>query len=213
MGGLKLYMVPLAPNPTKVMLYLAEREAAGQPLPVEQVVVNTLKGKHREAEHLARNPFGTLPVLQLEDGRFLRESRSIIDYLDERFADGALQTGAIADRAMARDLERSVELRIANPLGAYVHYVRSPLGLPANPERAAEIEREIAGPLDFLEQALADGRPWLAGDRVSIADLTLQAALQFVRFAEVDILGDRPALRRWDEHYRARPAAQAVLRW
>ena len=58
-------MVPAAPNPTKVMLYIAERKAMGVDLGVEQIVVNTLKGKHREPEHLARNPFGTLPVLAL----------------------------------------------------------------------------------------------------------------------------------------------------
>ena len=44
---MKLYMVPAAPNPTKVMLYIAEREAAGSMLPVEQIVVNTLKGRHQ----------------------------------------------------------------------------------------------------------------------------------------------------------------------
>ena len=66
---MKLFMVPLAPNPTKVMLYLAERAGHGQPLPIEQIVVNTLKGRHREPEHLARNPFGTLPVLDVSDDR------------------------------------------------------------------------------------------------------------------------------------------------
>ena len=64
----KLYMVPLAPNPTKVMLYIAEREALGTAMPIEQIVVNTLKGRHREPEHIARNPFGTLIP-----GQFLSE--------------------------------------------------------------------------------------------------------------------------------------------
>ena len=80
---MKLYMVPLAPNPTKVMLYIAERESAGTDMGIEQVFVNTLKGRHREPEHLARNPFGTLPVLELEDGSHLVESLSIIEYLEE----------------------------------------------------------------------------------------------------------------------------------
>ena len=78
---MRLYMVPAAPNPTKVMLYIAEREASGGALPIEQIVVNTLKGRHREPEHLARNPFGTLPVLELADGRYLLESLSIIRFL------------------------------------------------------------------------------------------------------------------------------------
>ena len=54
---MKLYMVPLAPNPTKVMLYIAEREELGVQMNIEQIVVNTVKGRHREPEHLARNPF------------------------------------------------------------------------------------------------------------------------------------------------------------
>jgi glutathione S-transferase len=87
---MKLYMEPLAPNPTKVMLYIAEREAAGAALGIEQVVVNTLKGRHREPAHPARNPFGTLPVLELDDGSHLIESLTIIEYLEEQFPDGAL---------------------------------------------------------------------------------------------------------------------------
>ena len=68
-------------------------------------------------------------------------------------------------------------------------------------------------PLDYLEKLLSDGRPLLLGERVSIADCTLQASLQFLRYIEADVLGDRPLLRAWDERYRARPAAKNVLRW
>ena len=39
---MKLYMVPAAPNPTKVMLYIAEREALGTEMNIEQIVVNTV---------------------------------------------------------------------------------------------------------------------------------------------------------------------------
>jgi glutathione S-transferase len=79
---LKLYTVPLAPNPMRVTLYLAERAAFGTDIPIEAVVVNTVKGRHREPEHLARNPFGTLPVLELDSGTFITESLSIIDYFE-----------------------------------------------------------------------------------------------------------------------------------
>ena len=41
---MKLYMVPAAPNPTKVMLYIAERKAMGVDLGVEQIVVVALNG-------------------------------------------------------------------------------------------------------------------------------------------------------------------------
>jgi glutathione S-transferase len=210
---MKLYMVPLAPNPTKVMLYIAEREALGTDMGIEQIVVNTVKGRHKEPEHLARNPFGTVPTLELDDGSYLVESLAIIEYLEDKFPEGALLAGTPEERGRARDVERIIDLRLAGPMGAFGHLTNSPLGRPPDPEGAAEMKEKMQTPLDYLENLLSDGRPLMLGDRVSIADCTLQASLQFVRYVEADVIGDRPLLRAWDERYRARPAAQAVLRW
>jgi len=210
---MKLYKVALAPNPTKVMLYIAERAELGTDMEIEQVTVNTVKGQHREPEHLARNPFGTVPALELDDGSFIVESLAIIQYLEDRFPDGALISGTAEEKGHARDIERIVDLRIAGPMGGYAHATKSPLGYPADPEKAAQLLKSMATPLDHLENLLSDDRPLLTGDRVSIADFTLQASLQFIRFIEGDVLGDRPLLRGWDERYRQRPAAQAVLKW
>ena len=210
---MKLYMVPLAPNPTKVMLYIAEREELGVNMGIEQIVVNTLKGRHKEPEHLARNPFGTLPTLELDDGSYVLESLAIIHYLEDKFPDGALVSGEPEEKARARDVERIVDLRIAGPMAVYAHATKSPLGRPANPERAAEAKASLKTPLDYLEQLLSDGRSLLLGECVSIADFTLQASLQFLRFIEEDLIENRPLLRAWDQGYRARPAAQRVLRW
>ena len=98
-------------------------------------------------------------------------------------------------------------------MGSFGHLTNSPLGIPPDPEGAAEMEKRMQAPLDYLEALLGDGRPLLLGDRASIADCTMQASLQFVRYVEADVFGDRPLLRAWDERYRERPAAQAVLRW
>ena len=210
---MKLYMVPLAPNPTKVMLYIAERAEMGTEMDIEQIVVNTVKGRHREPEHLARNPFGTVPVLELDDGSYLVESLAIIEYLEDRFPFSALLGEDAELRGRARDVERIIDLRIAGPMGSYGHAKNSPLGRPPDPELAQRMEDSVQVPLDYLESLLADGRPLLLGERVSIADCTLQASLQFLRYVEADLFGDRPLLRAWDERYRARPAAQKVLRW
>ncbi len=210
---MKLYMVPLAPNPTKVMLYIAEREQLGTYMDIEQIVVNTVKGRHKEPEHLARNPFGTVPALELDDSTYLMESLAIIEYLEDKFPDGALLRGSPEDKARAHDVERVIDLRIAGPMGAYGHAKNSPLGRPPDPEKAAQMEANLQTPLDYLENLLSDGRPLLLGDQVSIADCTLQASLQFIRYVEADLFGDRPLLRDWDERYRARPAARQVLRW
>ncbi len=210
---MKLYMVPLAPNPTKVMLYIAERAELGVEMGIEEVVVNTVKRRNREPAHLARNPFGTLPVLELDDGSYLVESLAIIEYLEDEFPEDALLGDTPKMRGTARDVERIVDLRVAGPMGLYGHAKNSPLGIPPDPEKAAKMEANLQTPLDYLEHLLSDGRPLLLGDRVSIADCTLQASLQFLRYVEADLFGERPLLRSWDARYRERPAAQTVLRW
>ena len=210
---MKLYMVPLAPNPTKVMLYIAEREEMGADLGIEQIVVNTVKGRHKEPEHLARNPFGTVPTLELDDGSFIRESLAIVEYLEDKFPDHPIHPANPEARGQARDVERIIDMRLAGPMGGYGHAVNSPLGYPQDLEKAASLEAAMQTPLDFLENLLGDGRTLLLGESPSVADFTLQAALQFVRYVEADVFGERPGLRAWDERYRARPAAQKVLKW
>ena len=210
---MKLYMVPLAPNPTKVMLYIAERAELNVDMNIEQIVVNTVKGRHKEPEHLARNPFGTVPVLEMDDGTYLVESLAIIQYLEQKFPEQPLLNGTPEENGKALDVERIIDLRLAGPMGTYGHAVNSPLGYPKDEKKAAQMQASMQTPLDYLETLLSDERPLLLGDRVSIADCTLQASLQFMRYVEVDPFGERPLLRAWDERYRARPAAQSVLRW
>ena len=65
---MKLYTVALAPNPTKVMLYIAERTESGPDLPIEQVTVNTLKGRHRDCKMVRRK--GVIYIINKTDPRF-----------------------------------------------------------------------------------------------------------------------------------------------
>lgn len=210
---MKFYCIPAAPNPTKVMLYIAEREARGTQMDIEHVRVNTLKGEQNQPEHLARNRFAALPTLELEDGRFIIESLAIIYFLEDLFPENGLQSTDAVARGMARDMERNIELRFANNLGRYVHAVNSPLGFPKDPKAAAEIEAAMPVALNYIEDILSDGRQLLGGDEVSVADCTLQSALQFARFGKVDVIADYPGIKAWDERYRQRPAAQAVLKF
>ena len=210
---MKLYRVAAAPNPTKVMLYIAEREALGAQLNIEQISVNPVKAEQRAPEHLARNPFGTLPVLELDDGSFLLESLSIIYYLEDKFPEYALLPVDVEARAKARDLERVVELRLATPMARYVHATNSPLGWKPDPKVAAEIESTLPKALTYLEELLDDGRDMLMGEQVSIADCTLQSGCQFARFGKADLLAGYPRLQAWDTRYRARPAAQSILKF
>ena len=97
------------------------------------------------------------------------------------------------------------------PVARIVHATNSPLGLPAVPEVAALFRKVLADSLAILDERLSDGRPFVAGERPTIADCTLAAGLQFGRFGKVAIDPSFENLHRWDSGYRERPPAKAVL--
>jgi glutathione S-transferase len=208
---MKAYVFPVAPNPTKLCLYLAEKQAAGVNLGVEQVMVSLVEGEQNTPEFLVRNPFGALPILELDDGRLLTESLAIICYLEELHPDPAMIGTDPFSRAQIRELERVVELRVLAPVARLVHSTRSPLGRPPNEAVAEQSRQALPEPLAQLDAKLADGRPFLAGDKPTIADCTLAAAFQFGRFGGVEFDPGLTNLARWDAAYRARDVAQSVL--
>jgi glutathione S-transferase len=208
---MKLYVFPIAPNPTKVRLYLAEKAAGGARIDLTEVTVNLREGEQRHPEHLSRNPFGKLPVLELEDGTHLTESLAIIEYLEERHPAPPMIGSDALERARVRELERIADLGVLLPVARIIHATNSPLGLPPAPEIAAQSRGVLLDGLRFLDQRLADGRPYVAGDRPTIADCTLQAALQFARFGKVETDSSFGHLARWDRDYRERPTAKSVL--
>ena len=75
---MKLYDFPFAPNPRRLRVYLAETG-----IEIPRVTVDLRAGEQRAAEFLAKNPHGSLPVLELDDGTLLSESEAIIEYLEE----------------------------------------------------------------------------------------------------------------------------------
>jgi glutathione S-transferase len=208
---MKLYVFPIAPSPTKVRLYLAEKNAGGAMIDLPQVTVNLREGEQRRPGHLARNPFGKLPVLELDDGSYLIESLAIIEYLEECYPDPPMIGRTALERAQIRELERIAELGVLLPVGRIVHATNSPLGLAPNPGVAAYSRSMLPDALGVLDGRLSDGRPFVAGDLPSIADCTLAAALQFARFGGVEIDPKFQNLGQWDTRYRERPVANSVL--
>ena len=208
---MKLYFFPIAPNPTRVRLYLAEKAAAGTRIELEQLPVDLRAGEQRSDAHRARNPFEKLPVLELDDGTHLLESLVIIEYLEELYPEPALIGRDPLERARVREHERIAELGVLRSAAAVVHATNSPLGLPPVPEAAAVERPGLEAALRVLDERLGDGRSFVAGPRVTVADCTLAAALQFARFGKVDLPSGLERLVDWDARYRAREPAKQVL--
>ncbi|MDG2303439.1 MAG: glutathione S-transferase family protein [Candidatus Binatia bacterium] len=208
---MKLYMFPVAPNPTKVRLYLAEKKLAGTEIPVEEIMVSLPEGQQKSAEHVKRNPLGKVPVLELDDGTYLTESLPMMLYLEELYADPPMIGTTPQARAQTLNVERIAEQGVLFAMAKIVHATDSPLGLPKQPEVAEHFRKVLIGPCKILDDRLSDGRPFLMGDTPTIADFTLAAGLQMGRFKELEPDPALEHLARWSTAYRERPAAKQVL--
>src|SRR5271169_2565324 len=90
---MKLYGHPMSTCTRKVLTTLAEKGHEA-----DFVIVDLMKGEHKQEAHVARQPFGRVPAL--DDGGFwLYESRAIVRYLDEKLAGPKLTPADIQDRA------------------------------------------------------------------------------------------------------------------
>ena len=130
---MKLHTFPLAPNPTKVEVFLKEK---GLDLAREIVVLP--KGEQHDPAFLARNPLGRVPVLELDDGEFVAESLPILEYLEELHPGPSMIGRTPLERLRIRSLERMIDTSILLPVGRLVHSTRSPLpGVEPNEGMAA----------------------------------------------------------------------------
>ena len=115
-------MMPVAPNPTRVRLYVAEKREGGADMALTEVRVNLVKGEQNAPEHLARNPFGRSPVLGLDDGSYLTESLAIIEYLEERYPEPDL-LGGTDSQMIANVIERQFKSANDWPFGAALSFI------------------------------------------------------------------------------------------
>jgi len=197
----KLYYFPVAPNPTRVRTYLAEKG-----IEIESVLVNLPEGEQKSPEHLARNPHGNLPVLEFDDGTFLTESLAIIEYFEEIHPDPPMLGTDPRARAQVRSLERMVDSTVLGPIARIVHATNSPLGLPPVPEIAKRENESLPNALEVLQDRMGD-QPFLAGDRPMVPDCTLFAALRFGAFFGIELDPRFTGLTRWLDDFSKRPSA------
>lgn len=208
---MKLHIFPFAPNAAKVRLYLAEKRVAGGEIEIEEVLVNLPEGDQKKSDFLKISPFGTVPVLEIGDGVNVHESLPIIEFLEELHPEPSMWGPDPVSRAGARQLERIADLGVLIGAAREIHNTNSPLGLPPNPPVAEHYRARWQQAVAYLENVMADGRPFLAGERVTVADCTMQAALQFARLLKLPVLEGFPRLSEWNAVYREREAAKAVI--
>jgi glutathione S-transferase len=147
---------------------------------------------------LPDGPAGRLPVLALDDGTFLFDDRVLTEYIDNLSPNKKLLPAANRERAMVNRWEAAANALIAATMKA----------LARKGERAKEARESIVRTLNFLEQDLGK-RPFCVGNALSMADLSLGAALDYLRLSCPENGWDN--WNEWNKQYPALASLHAQL--
>jgi glutathione S-transferase len=194
------------PNPARIRIALAEK---GLTHAVEFVTVDVPAGEHKRPEFLARNPAGTVPVLELQDGTHIAECTAITEYLDHLDRRPILTGKTARERALTHMMQRRAEATLLDAVATYFHHATPGLGphieIYQNREWGEKNrERALAG-MRYFDEALAH-QPHLAGERFTMADITAFAGLAFADIAKIKVPTDLVGLRAWRGRVAERPS-------
>lgn len=203
---MKLYDAGRAPNPRRVRVFLAEK---GVTVPV--VSIDLARLEHKAPAYVAVNPLQRTPALELDDGTVISESIAICRYFEELHAEPPLfGTGAL-ERARVEMWQRRLEFGLLGTVAAVFRHLHPAMAEMEVPQVAAWGETNkprVIEFLRFLDGELAD-RQFIAGDRLSVADITGLVGLDFMKPAKLSLPDDLSNVRRWHAELAARPSAQA----
>jgi glutathione S-transferase len=202
---MKIYDFTPAPNPRRVRIFLAEK---GLEVPYEQIDI--FKRVNRQPPFLAKNPFGTIPVLELDDGTCIAESVAICRYFEEEHPEPLLFGRSAREKAEVEMWNRRVELILLNAVGmVWVH--GSPLTAAVVKQIPENVEPNRARAAKFFEALdhSLQGRRFLAGEWFSIADISALCSVDFARAIHLAPDPQLAALARWHAEVSARPSARA----
>jgi glutathione S-transferase len=203
---MKLYDSPVAPNPRRVRMFLAEK---GIFIPTE--TVDLAKMQQKDPGFAALNPLQRIPVLELDTGEILCESVAICRYFEEIQPSPPLFGTSPLEKARVEMWQRRAELEFFFPIAQAFRHSHPAMVEMEKPQIAelAEVSRPRALAFaKYLDSELAT-RPFVAGDDFTIADITAFIAVDFAKPARIKFPEDLVHLARWRAAVAARPSAAA----
>ena len=206
---MKLYIAPRAPNPRRVQMFMAEKGLEN----IELVPVDLNHNEHHSSAFLAKNPIARVPVLELDDGRFLSESRAICTYLEGLHPEPNLMGATWEERAFIEMADRHIEWSLFLGFASAIRHTHPGLAALENPQfpefGRVQAEKALLLARSFDQQL--QQQPWMAGSRFTIADITAYCALEFARGLIKFVPRDAGlnALQDWRDRVHSRPSAKA----
>ena len=202
---MKLYDLKSGLNPRRVRIFLAEK---GVSLPMAEV--DMPGGENKRPSYLAKNPMGTMPVLEFDDGSYLAESIAICRYFEEEYPEPPLFGRDRMERARIEMWNRRMELEILRPIqDVFLHLSPFWQGKREQfPEYGRAMQAQALERMAWLDRELAT-REYIAGEHYSVADITAQCAFLVGKNTGSPIPADFVHLNRWYKQVTSRPTARA----
>ena len=164
---MKLHGYAGAPNPRRVTICAAEKG-----IDLEHVEVNILAGEQREEAFREKNWLRKIPVLELDDGRYLSESISICRYLEELNPEPNLFGTEAFEMAEIDMWLRRAEMAMMTPVGmVWVHSSPATAPLGRHNEEIGAMYRQATGAAYQMFDEYLEGKDFLTQDRLTIADI------------------------------------------
>ena len=197
----------LGPNPHVVRMFAVEKG-----MDLETTEIDIMGGENRQADYLRKNPAGQMPCLELDDGNVLAEITAICEYLDEIAGGDSLIGATPEERAETRMWTRRIDLNIVEPMGNGFRFGEGLqmfkdriTTIPEASEGLKQISREKLTWLD----GLIDGREFICGDRMSLADVFLYCFLTFGKSVGQPYDEGLANIHAWYQRISERPSAAA----
>jgi glutathione S-transferase len=179
---------------------------------IEVINLDLQAGDHRTPEFRAKSPLSQIPTLELDDGRTLTESRAICTYLEAIHPDPPLMGRDAYERGAVEMWDRRVELMLSMPIMMWMRHGLPVMARLEKNQNAGVAEANYATAMrmvKWFDAHLAD-RAFIAGDRLTIADLTALAGLDFAKMAKWRPDETTPHLKRWRDMMADRPAGKVA---
>ncbi|CAN5634653.1 glutathione S-transferase family protein [soil metagenome] len=176
--------------------------------PYEFVLVDIMKGEHKQPAHMARQPFGQLPAIE-DDGFKLYESRAIARYLDEKA--GFKLTPKDAQQRAKMEQWISVETSdFSSPAMTFIY--QGVFKRPQTPEDLKKAADKVELVSSIIDKSLTEsGKPFLVGDQFTIADISFAPYLEYSMLTDAkNIYSKYPQMSAWWNRVSERPTWQKI---
>ena len=207
MNEIRVYSIPGSPYGRAVMVALEEKQAAYRLVPVAP-------GTFRAPEHLARHPFGRVPVLEHGDFR-LYETQAILRYLDRALPGSTLTPPEPRAAARIDQLMNVNDCYLFQGVGNVIVFQRivGPKLMGLKPDEAAIAAAMPKAHLVFaaLAHELGEGS-YFGGESMSLADVLIAPQLDFFAATPewAPLTAQTPNLVRWLDRMNGRPSMRAT---